>query len=359
MTEDTWKKFSYDLITLKDKNVEEEPFHEKIEDQLQILGWAKYLGEINHKLNIPIGNNRHIQPDIIVGNISDPQFVIEVKRPDHELTSKDIDQLASYMRQLKLPVGLFIGSYIEVLYDRPNTKGNVPNQSKVDLKLEKVYRVELELEKNSKGEKFVELFSKDNFSHDAIRKFCEERLKEKARKEDLGRIRSTLLSDNNTMLKELVLAGLMDKYSEKFSSEELSKMLNGIDIVATTESKDKPVVNIKNKKKKAKNTVEVHLEGIKRYAKAQGIFDGKGVTVLKGSHLAVGNTKSFDKSKERDALLKEIAVLRNGYWEMMKDYYFSSPSKASDFCLGRSSNGRDLWTDKSGRKLGIYFNSAQ
>lgn len=61
-----WNQFVYDLCDAKRRNVDEDEYHRLIEIQLQLLGWAKYRGEICHKPNIPIGNNNFIQPDILI-----------------------------------------------------------------------------------------------------------------------------------------------------------------------------------------------------------------------------------------------------------------------------------------------------
>ena len=45
-----WNQFVYDLCDAKRRNVDEDEYHRLIEIQLQLLGWAKYRGEICHKL---------------------------------------------------------------------------------------------------------------------------------------------------------------------------------------------------------------------------------------------------------------------------------------------------------------------
>ena len=46
--------------------------------------------------------------------------MIEVKRPSHKLSKKDVEQLLSYMRILRLSVGVYIGEHIEIFYDMPS-----------------------------------------------------------------------------------------------------------------------------------------------------------------------------------------------------------------------------------------------
>jgi len=87
-----WNQFVYLLCEAKKKNVEESEYHALIEQQLQLLGWFLFNGEICHKPSVHIGNNNHIQPDILIKKDGEEEFVIEVKRPSHKLVKKDIEQ---------------------------------------------------------------------------------------------------------------------------------------------------------------------------------------------------------------------------------------------------------------------------
>ena len=63
-----WNQFVYLLCEAKKKNVEENDYHSLIEQQLQLLGWFLFNGEICHKPSIHIGNSNHIQPDIVTNH---------------------------------------------------------------------------------------------------------------------------------------------------------------------------------------------------------------------------------------------------------------------------------------------------
>jgi hypothetical protein len=150
MTE-KWNQFVYDLCDAQQRDVDENEYHRLIETQFQLLGWAKYRGEICHKPNIPIGNNNFIQPDILMKRDGEELFVIEVKRPIHSISQREIQQLESYMRQRKIKFGVYIGEHIELFYDKPDSTEAVS-----------VLIIPLELN-NKFGELFVELFGKDSF----------------------------------------------------------------------------------------------------------------------------------------------------------------------------------------------------
>ena len=145
--QETWKRFVYPLIEDKKQDVEEETYHRHIENQLMLLGWEPWKGEIIHKQSLRIGNRNRMEPDILIARDGEYQFVIEVKRPNHTQQNEDINQLESYMRQLKLDVGIYIGEQIEVFYDKPNTNHVVS-----------VFKLAVDLE-DKRGARFVELFS--------------------------------------------------------------------------------------------------------------------------------------------------------------------------------------------------------
>lgn len=219
-----WNQFVYDLCEAKKKDVEEDSYHSLIETQLQLLGWAKYKSEICHKPNIPIGNNKFIQPDILIKNEVEDLFVIEVKRPVHTMTEREQIQLESYMRQLKLDVGIYIGEHIEVFYDKPKSKHAVP-----------VLQIPLEIN-NKLGTKFVEQFSKESFGKETIIDFCEERIKEMERQANLNTIKENLIADAQKHITESLKPYLIEKYAEAIAEEEISKMLLTLRFTATEDT---------------------------------------------------------------------------------------------------------------------------
>lgn len=112
--QEKWNQFVFVLCEAKKKDVDEDTYHALIENQLQLLNWMMYKGEICHKPNIPIGNSNFIQPDILVKSDDEEQFVIEVKRPVHTQTERERVQLESYMRQLKLVPSVIINGILDV-----------------------------------------------------------------------------------------------------------------------------------------------------------------------------------------------------------------------------------------------------
>jgi hypothetical protein len=212
--QEMWNRFVFDLCEAKTKDSDEDNYHALIETQIQLLGWAKWKGEICHKPNIPIGNSKYIQPDILIKRDNEDQFVIEVKRPVHTQTDRERVQLESYMCQLKLDVGIYIGEHIEVFYDKPKSKDAVS-----------VLRIPLEID-SKLGAKFVEKFSKEAFSKDGIVEFCEARMEEMKRQASLNKIKENLIANAQTQIAESLLPYLMEKYGGNFSEEDMKGMLS-------------------------------------------------------------------------------------------------------------------------------------
>lgn len=345
--QEKWNQFVYILCEAKKKDVDEDTYHTLIENQLQLLNWMMYKGEICHKPNIPIGNSKFIQPDILIKSDNEEQFVIEVKRPVHTQTERERVQLESYMRQLKLDVGIYIGEHIEVFYDKPKSKDAVS-----------VMRIPLEID-NKLGAKFVEKFFRDNFSRDAIVGFCEERIKEIQRQASLNKIKESLIADAQTQITESLKPYLMEKYGDSFSEEEIKSMLATLHFSVTADGMKQPepkVEPVKVKPVTQKSTlVKCQLT---RNAYAQGLFDtsDQSLTVLKGSKV---NPVHLDKFKDanlktRDRQLAEYTEEVNGERIVKADVRFDTPSGAAVFCVGGSANGWSTWKDESGRELNEY-----
>ena len=345
--QEQWNTFVYPLIEDRKHELEEESYHIHIENQLIPLGWAPWRGEIKHKPNLRIGNRKSIQPDILLYRESEEQFVIEVKRPKHIQQGEDIDQLESYMRQLKLKVGIYIGERLEIFYDKPDSRHVVS-----------VLQIPLELNEK-RGSRFVELFSKENFSKEAITSFCEERIEEIQRQASLNKVKESLITDAQTQIAESLAPYLMEKYGSGFSEEEIKSMLATLRFTVSTEDSSQPVPRVEPVKVEPvvpKSTIVKCL--LTRNAHAQGLFDtsDQSLTVLKGSKV---NPVHLDKFKEanrrtRERQLAEYTEEVNGERIVKADIRFDSPSGAAVFCIGGSANGWDTWKDESGRELNEF-----
>lgn len=226
-----WNQFVYDLCDAKKRNVDENEYHRLIELQFQLLGWARYRGEICHKPNIPIGNNNFIQPDILIKKDDDELFVIEVKRPMHILSIREKQQLESYMRQRKIKVGIYIGEHIELFYDKPTWTDTIS-----------VLKIELELD-NKFGEVFVELFSKDNFSKDKLFEYCESRVTKLIKQEEIDKAKEHIINNAHEIVSDCLAQYLKTDYETSFSEDEIKSILS--ELIITIKPKQN-IITIQN-----------------------------------------------------------------------------------------------------------------
>ena len=343
--QEKWNYFVYDLCEAKKKDVDEDNYHTLIETQLQHLGWAKFKGEICHKPNIHIGNNNRIEPDILIKRDGEDEFVIEVKRPSHKQSKKDVEQLLSYMRLLKLSVGIYMGEHIEIFYDMPSSKEAVP-----------IMKVPLEID-NKLGARFIDKFLKDNFSKESIVDFCEERIQEIQRQNSLNEIKESLIADAQTQIAESLKPYLMDKYGGNFSEEEINGMLATMHFSASADGchPEPKVVVPKSQPKPKSNVIKCHLT---RNADAQGLYDSadQSLTVLKGSRISPIHVRKISEAgkKKREWQFTEYTEVQDGKRIVKEDVHFDTPSGAAQFCVGGSANGWSEWKDEEGRELNVY-----
>ena len=86
---------------------------------------------------------------------------------------------------------------------------------------------------------------------------------------------------------------------------------------------------------------------------AYGVYDGDKFQVLDGSQIDIAKKIPFNKLQtQRDEALKNgDIVFENGIYILKKSMEFSSPSAASCFVLGGTTNGWLEWKDKAGKTL--------
>lgn len=88
---------------------------------------------------------------------------------------------------------------------------------------------------------------------------------------------------------------------------------------------------------------------------ARGFYDASGFTVLKGSILAEGEAPSFPLKEKRTQFISEYTNKKDNKIVLDSDYTFSSPSAAGSYCLGRSTNGWEIWKDEHGQTLDAVY----
>lgn len=204
---DIWNEICFDLKQCFQNHVLEKEYENAVIHCMALLGWKKSRGEIQSQCPVQTGHDKKYA-DVVILQDGIEQFVIEMKRPDHVLSKEDELQLFSYMRLLNHQVsfGLYIGEKICLYFDDVN----LPDRP------EQVFSVDI-VEDNPGGLKFVELFSKESFSINALSDFCKKQksimVEQKQMQEEVERL---IKDRDGSIFKEL----LKKKYLEDGRSEQ-------------------------------------------------------------------------------------------------------------------------------------------
>lgn len=218
MNNEKWNEICFLLSENIRTEISESDFEQFVIQSFRVLNWKEYSGDLQIRPSFPIGASNRIVPDIVINSTENRNlFVIEIKQPSIPLNTKFQQQLFSYMRQLKLQYGVLIGQVIQVFYDGDLTEHDDP-----------VLLETIDFEKDSrKGQKFVELFNKENFSYDSLNAFTQNSLNKINRKNEQKILSQIILSpDYELKVSELIKLDLLNKYD----GEIIDNVLNGISI---------------------------------------------------------------------------------------------------------------------------------
>lgn len=214
-----WNEICFLLSKNLPSDLSEADFGQKIIQALRILDWKEYKGEIEKEHSFQFGSANKLRPDFIIKFDDKRLFVIEIKLPNIPINSTFQRQLFSYMRQLKLEYGILIGQGIQIFYD-----GNLVNQD--DPILLDTFQFTPDSEK---GEKFVELFSKESYNLELLNTFTLNSLKNINRKEDYKKLTKKILSvDFKERLNELIIQDFLNEYDGELIDNVLQELIISI-----------------------------------------------------------------------------------------------------------------------------------
>ena len=145
----------------------ESRYQQEIEYCLKMLGWRQSNGTMQSQVSLNIGHRNTIRPDIVLYKNDLPVLPIEIKRPSNSCNGQQEQQLMSYMRQLRLNVGLYIGENIQLFYDNPADIDNPISILKVELNKE-----------DANGVTICELLSYPRFDSAVLESYCKDRYNE-------------------------------------------------------------------------------------------------------------------------------------------------------------------------------------
>lgn len=170
----------------------------------EIFGYSSLKNEIDTHRKLQLGSTERLIPDIIIKKSETDLFVVELKQESLSIDTARKSQLFSYLKQLRVDLGILICNQIAIFdydYNKPDAE-----QAFVTIDFEK---------DNPRGIKFVELFSKESFVKDAVKDFIG---KYSSAEKNISAIKQEL---NAELLKNLVTK----YFSEKYSAEETEDAL--------------------------------------------------------------------------------------------------------------------------------------
>ena len=204
----------------KNYSEKEEKIQKVFEQIFAVLfGYDPLEEEIDSHRVLHIGSTDRVIPDIIIRDSSKNKdlFIIELKQLNLRYDVKYEKQLFSYMRLLSLNVGVLICDAIYV-YVLDNDKAL---SAKIEI-----------LAENKKGEEFIDIFSKGNFSTERIEKFVSA---EYEFDENVKKVKDALKKlDVNDLIKFYFISD--------YEENEIDEALKDFDVVLKEKNTDLPSI---------------------------------------------------------------------------------------------------------------------
>lgn len=345
----------------KKQNVSEGRFEKEIAlEFLGALNWSEYYENLREQYQLDIHGAKWI-PDfaLFVEGKDEPDIIVELKKPSHKQSSKDVRQITTYMKLVDCRFGLYFGERLELFYLDYEPEKRV---SKSVLSVDFV--------KNDKnGKRLIDLLKFDSYDRNKLREFCENQLK----LEDICKFwcsdegRDKLYS---YILKE---SSLPNSLSDSLRLSLKLAVTKKLDIIEedTTSPADEITgcADERSSETDYKDYVTFRLRETKKGTDALMFFYPKeGKYVIKAnSKVSANETK--DCSPEASALRKKyfddrtLSRSDGNVFTILRDVIIVSktgtPNVAGHFCTGRSTNARTAWVDEKGHSYGEVFPKIQ
>jgi len=210
-----WNEINFILSEKIKPDITEAEFEKHVTEALRILGWSEYKGDLSVRPSFNIGAVNRITPDFLIKSGTQYLFAVEIKQPSIPLRSRFADQLTSYLRFLKLEIGIIIGEKIQLFYDDKSSDGN-----------EAFIFEEIEFARdNPKGKEFTDLFSKDGFNLERIVEKARKNRAELEQQKATQKLKAELLSSEmEEKLKNLLKRDLQKDYPESMVDIAVSEL---------------------------------------------------------------------------------------------------------------------------------------
>lgn len=163
-----WNNFCKSVTKAQSNNQKEMAFEKStMIDLLSGLGWSQLRNNLDEQRRMTVGHTE-VFADFVLHEVNSPkgQVVIELKRPKHNQTKEDIDQLCSYMKLSFSPFGLYIGEKIEIYYNRLGDQNEPVSINSINYTID-----------NKEGIYLLHLLKFDTFDSDKWKNYCEDSIK--------------------------------------------------------------------------------------------------------------------------------------------------------------------------------------
>ncbi|MCL2189694.1 MAG: hypothetical protein FWC16_12025 [Defluviitaleaceae bacterium] len=248
------------------------------------FGFLRLENEIERQRKIPIGTTQRPTADIVIKNGCTDLYIVELKRHSLSFSTEMESQLLSYLKLLRIKVGILICDKI-YLYAYDNTKTD-KEQVKISIAFEK---------DNPDGVKFIELFNKLNYSEPNVQAFILQRI---------AAIKNIeLIKDEITP--SLIEALLRKYFTDKYDDFAFEQAIGGIHISVSQQIKTLTT-----------EPDTIHAEKINRISKskAKEICMANGIPVSENLNYA-------NRAEGRDfyAIDPQIERLKQKWWMLLID----------------------------------------
>lgn len=184
---------------------------------VEILGFSRLEGEVDRHRNIYLGSTERVIPDVIVKDSKKDLFVIELKLHNAVFEDGMRRQLFSYLKQLKLNVGVLVCEKLYIYgYDYSKQDNE---QLCVEIPFEEDY---------ADGEKFVEMFSKVGFSEGSVQKYVYEK----------NEFNLNVKTMSQKITADFVRALIFEHFNKTYTEDEIKAVLDGVSIEINKKATD-------------------------------------------------------------------------------------------------------------------------
>lgn len=192
----------------KNRNAKEQVIQDLWENNfVELFGYSRLSNDIDIHRTIHLGAQDKLIPDIIIKNKSKDCFVVELKRFCSMDTSKIYQQLFSYLKQLEIELGILVCDKLCLINYSLGKQDSEPESIEINFTKD-----------NPNGIRFLKLFSKENFSENAVKSFIREQAHTVAH---IDRIKDEIKEN-------LIMDLLKNYFSDKYTELEFNEAVKGL-----------------------------------------------------------------------------------------------------------------------------------